>query len=95
MSFDVYVGDNFHYQEESEKYKKREYSSYEEALAAAQAIVDQFLQDNVDKHDSAEALLSSYKSYGDDPYILGEPKSHQFSAWKYAKEQCQRLYSNN
>lgn len=95
MSFAVYVDDNFNYQDESERYKKGEFASYDEALAVAQAIVDQFLQDNSAKYENAEELLSSYKSYGYDPYIVPGLENGRFSAWDYAETQCNKLYSTD
>ena len=93
MAFEVYVDDNFHYQDESERYKLGEYDSYDEALAAATGIVDRFLQENCSKHRQAEELLSAYKMFGDDPFIVPDTGSDRFSAWDYAKQQAEQLYS--
>ena len=44
MKYQLYVDDNFHYQDESERYLAGEYDTLEEALAAAKGIVDEFSQ---------------------------------------------------
>ena len=40
---------------------------------------------------SAEALYSSYTSFGEDPFIAGHDPRTTFSAWDYAKARCAEL----
>jgi hypothetical protein len=40
----VYVDDNFHYMDESERYKLGEFDTEEEAIHAANKLVDDFLK---------------------------------------------------
>lgn len=44
--FHLRVNDNFHYMAESEAYDYGQYNTYEEALIAAKAIVDEFFEFN-------------------------------------------------
>ena len=46
MKFHLRVYDNFHYMDESEAYNHGEYETYEEALIAAKAIVEEFFVGN-------------------------------------------------
>ncbi len=93
MTYTVYVGDNFRYMAgkgDDLGYKKGEYDSWEEAVAVAKGIVDEFLEDSLNDFDSPEKLIESYKLYGEDPYII--PNSRNFSAWDYAEKKCRRLF---
>ncbi len=88
----VFVDDNFHYQDESERYELGKFESYEEALAECRKIVDRFLEGH--SADSADALYELYVSFGEDPYIIGPDKGDDFSAWRYAKQRCKALFAS-
>ncbi len=81
------VYDNFHYGDESEAYDHGSYPTYEAAVIAAKAIVDEFLNQNWKPGIEPDDLLSQYSLYGEDPVILpNEPGEHErFSARKYAE----------
>lgn len=42
QEYTIYIDDNFHFMDESERYEQGTYSTYEEALAVAKGIVDEF-----------------------------------------------------
>jgi hypothetical protein len=84
----VRVGDNYHFPEIDE-YTDGFYSSYAEALVVCKEIVDGFLQAEYKPGMSAAALYGQYTSFGDDPYIIGDPS--RFSAWDYAKHRCHEM----
>jgi hypothetical protein len=90
--FTVYVDDNFHYQEEDERYVSGECDRYEEALTLCKTVVDEFLDDAIDQK-SADALYEYYKDFGPDPFIRPDLLNSRFSAWGYAKERCEILCS--
>jgi hypothetical protein len=90
MAYTVFVDDNFHYMDESERYQLGEFADYASAVAACKRIVDGYLAD-CDPSLSAEKMFSSYKSFGEDPWIKGDDPSCRFSAWTYAWERCQTL----
>lgn len=85
--FHLRVYENSHYMDESEAYNHGQYDTYEEALIAAKAIVDDFFEHNWQPGITPESLIGQYSLYGDDPVILpdehGEHES--FSARDYAK----------
>jgi hypothetical protein len=89
----VLVDDNFHYQDESERYEHGVYDTAADALAACRSIVDKCLQHEYQTSMTAEALYSQYVSFGNDPFIVvdGEGECVAFSAWDYAKECSEAL----
>ena len=77
MKYIVMVDDNFHYMDESERYKAGEYDTYEEAEEKCREIVRRSVEES--KYD-----FDNYTMFGDDPFIIGG----NFSAWEYAKRLC-------
>ena len=87
----VYVDDNFHHMDESERYKLGEYSSCEEAIEACKKIVDEFFSHTFDENITYEELYNGYTMYGEDPFIVSGDRDCSFSAWDYAKKRCRKL----
>jgi len=87
----VYVDDNFHYMDESERYKLGEFETCEEATAVCRRIVDEFLEQGYEKGMSFKELYKGYIGFGEDPFIVSGDKTCFFSAWDYAKERCRAL----
>jgi hypothetical protein len=94
MKYTVFVDDNFHYMDESYRYKLGVYPTWDEALQAAKAIVDEFLTENKAKTSSAEDLMAAYCHYGEDPFIDSPDAFKKFSARKYAQEKCKELFKS-
>lgn len=93
LSHGVYqlkVYDNFHYADESEAYVTGCYPTSDSALAAARGLVDQSLAEAYKPGMSPEDLLRTYRGFGDDPVVLGDP-AIAFSAWTYASERVETL----
>jgi hypothetical protein len=55
----VYVGDNFHYIDESERYKKGDFATLDEANAACKQMIDGFLKVGVEPDRTAAEGWSS------------------------------------
>ena len=89
--FEVFVDDNFHYQDESERYKQGEYDTWEAAVAGCKRLVDGELLHLYAPGDSALELYSSYTSFGEDPFIRPCPRGERFSAWEYARRRCDEI----
>jgi hypothetical protein len=87
----VYVDDNFHFLDESERYKLGEFKTCEEAVAVCMKIVDDFLEKGYQKGMSYKELYEGYTGFGEDPYIYTDDKNCFFSAWDYAKKRCREL----
>ncbi len=90
--FTVYVDDNYHYQDETERYKLGEFDLYEDAVVACKRIVDEFFS-GAQPGKTSEQLLREYQGYGEDPWITPEPTGTHFSAWSYAEQRCKTLTS--
>ncbi len=92
--FEVLVDDNFHYQDESERYKHGEYDTYEAAVEACKQIVDGDLLHLYKQGESAAELYYSYTSFGEDPFIRPSPSGEMFSAWNYARQRSKEICAN-
>ena len=91
MRYTVYVDDNFHYMDESERYRLGDFPTAEAAVAAAKKIVDEYLDSAYEPGMTAEELNHSYVCFGEDPYIVPQDPGSKFSAWDYARESCGEL----
>lgn len=90
--FTVFVDDNFHYMDPSERYRKGEFDTYAAAVAACEAIVEDFLSANHRSGMIAGELLAAYKTFGEDPFIVpGPPAGPSFSAWDCAARRCSAM----
>lgn len=80
----VRVWDNFHYMEEDEAYDLGSFDTFEEALAAAKARVEQSVAEHGFDYET-------YTGFGEDPGIICPPETEHphFSAWDYARELCE------
>ena len=88
--YTVFVDDNFHYMDESERYKLGEFADCASAMAACKRIVDEFLTTHGPKN-SATELYHQYVTFGEDPWISSEDSECKFSAWNYARERVKEL----
>ena len=85
------VDDNFHYQDEDERYEYGVFSTAEEAIAVCKRIVDNSLKDSYKPGITEEELYQSYTMFGDDPFVVAVDATDnrvEFSAWRYARERC-------
>lgn len=85
----VLVDDNFHYQNEEERYREGDYKTLDEALSKCRSIVDDFLKLAHKPGMSSKELYEHYCSFGGDPFIRGPEAG--FSAWTYAEQRCHDL----
>lgn len=90
-SYQVFIDDNFHYQDEDARYKLGDFETFEEAVAVCRKIVDEYLLENYKPGMTAGELSVNYTNFGDDPFIIGEPVPFRFSAWDYARERCRQI----
>jgi len=87
----VYVDDNFHYMDESERYLAGVYDDCQSAIERCREIVDRSILNEYKQGMSARALLERYKSFGDDPWISSSDEQCKFSAWSYAERRCKEI----
>ena len=88
--YTVFVDDNFHYMDESERYKLGEFTDCASAVAACKQIVDEFLT-SCDQNKSDAEIYHQYVSFGEDPSISSDDPECKFSAWNYARERAAML----
>ena len=89
--YQVYVDENSHYMDETERYSAGFFKDCAAAKATCCRIVDEFLLSNYREGMSADKLLSLYKSFGEDPWISSADEGCKFSAWGYAEERCEEI----
>ena len=92
--YQVYVDENSHYMDETERYSAGLFQDCEAARAECRRIVDDFLSANYREGMSAAKLLSLYKSFGEDPWISSADEGCKFSAWGYAEQRCEEICRN-
>lgn len=99
--YKVLVDDNFDYTDEERRYEHGSYSSLEDAISAAEMLVNRYLISVADSYlfsdqasnMTADELYKNYVSFGPDPFITSNTEEKiSFSAWDYAKVRCQELY---
>ena len=92
MKYQIAVDDNFHYMDESERYKYGDYETYREAYAACMKIIDDSLPTTNSNGLSADELYRGYVGFGEDPFIVPVPENRMaFAAWDYAKTRCNEI----
>lgn len=90
-TYTVYVDDNYHYMDESERYTKGEFATLDEAIAVCKQMVDEFLKGETNPDATPAERYAQYTGFGPDPFIgTDDPDvgSVPFSAWNYARERC-------
>ena len=90
-SYQVIVNDNFHYMDESERYRLAVFDSCPEAIAICKRLVDEYLLSAYKPGMTAAQLWTSYSTFGEDPYIFTTGEQCPFSAWDYARQRCEEL----
>jgi hypothetical protein len=89
MPFTVMVEENSDY---GSRYTHGEFVTWEKALAECRRIVDADLDEQLEPGMQAGLLITQYRFFGRDPYILGDgPGGQRFSAWDYAEERAIEL----
>ena len=92
MTFRVRVDDNYHYMDEDARTTLGDFQTLGAAIAAAKALVDDFLTSAYRPGLTAEELFHEYTGFGEDPFIEGPGLSGvPFSAWDYARQRCAQL----
>lgn len=87
----VYVDENSHYMDESERRLAGNYDDCRAAIEACKRIVERSLEEQYQEGMAAEQLLRQYKSFGEDPWISSGDGNCKFSAWDYAEQRCNEI----
>ncbi|MDX2419159.1 MAG: hypothetical protein QNK19_16995 [Xanthomonadales bacterium] len=81
--YKVYVDDNYHYMDESERIAVGSYNSLEEALEKCKEITIRSLEDLFEKDITPDKLHTQWLMFGEDPFIVGGDGPVPFSARKF------------
>ena len=95
-NYRVLINDNAHYMDEGERADHGVFANGDEAVAACKEIVDDELNTMLKPGMTAKELYRLYVAFGPDPFVVplnSEDPDVSFSAWTYAKEQCEHLVS--
>ena len=90
MKYRVTIADNFHYMDESAYMDGGAFATYADALAQAQAIVDESLRSNWQAGDAPDDLMARYTMFGEDPFIV-PAEGEIFSAREYARTRVEAV----
>lgn len=89
MKYHVYLDDNFHYGDESERLSAGGFETLDEATTRARTIVEESLAHLREPGMTTDQLLAQFALFGDDPFIVGPSAegsdSPLFSARDYAR----------
>jgi hypothetical protein len=92
--YKVFVDDNFHYQDESERYEYGQFQELGEAIATCRRLVDADLVHMASNARDASDLYGLWVMFGTDPFILLEPPAPgavPFAANRYARSRCRAI----
>lgn len=91
--FSVFIDDNFHYMDESERVLHSTFTSYQTAVEAMKVIIDRSLLDLYKPGMAAEELYSLFTGFGEEPFITPLDGNSMFSARTYARTRCDEICS--
>ena len=97
-TYSVYVDDNYDLPPDDGRYKLGDFATLEKAIAACKAMVDEYLKGHVPPDGAAAERYKQYTQFGPDPFIVTDDPAvghPPFSAWDYAKEQCEEGQDKN
>lgn len=91
--YKVYMDDNFHFMDESERYCAGTFDTAKGAINACKRIVEQSLNESLQNAKTADELARSYKMFGEDPWISCREKDIEFNAWDYATKRSKEIFA--
>lgn len=90
--FKIFVDDNYHYMDKSERYEVGSYDSLEEAVNKCRELTIRSLKDLYEKGITPEKLKTQWLMFGEDPYVFGGHGAVPFSARKFiSTELCKEI----
>jgi len=90
--YSVFVDDNYHYGDESERVAHGKFRKLDDAIAACRKITRDSLRSFYEPGMTVDKLKAQWLLFGDDPFIRGSDVSVPFSARQYLSEElCQQI----
>ena len=94
--YKIFVDDNYHYMDESERYTVGSCDSLEEAVNKCKEITIKSLKDLYEKGITPEKLKAQWVMFGEDPYVFGGDGAVPFSARKFiSTELCKEIIDSS
>ena len=91
MMYRLYIDENPRYADTSSRVQRATFATYEEALAAARTIVDDYLRDNHEPGMSPDDLFESFLTSGECPFIMPDDEREPFVGQDYARARCGQI----
>ena len=93
--YKIYVDDNYHYMDESERHVADSYSSLEEAVERCKELTIKSLEEFYEDGITPENLSAQWAMFGEDPFVFGGDGSVPFSARKFiTTELCRTIIAS-
>ena len=90
--FKIFVDDNYHYMDESERYAAGSYDSLDEAVNKCKELTIKSLENLYEKGITPEKLQIQWSMFGEDPYVFGGCGAVPFSARRFVStELCKEI----
>jgi hypothetical protein len=90
--YEVFVDDNYHHMDESNRYSGGSYDSLEKAIHKCRELTIKSLEYFYEPGITPEKLSAQWAMFGEDPYIFGTDGPVPFSARKFiTNELCQEI----
>jgi hypothetical protein len=90
--FKIFVDDNYHYMDKSERYVVGSYDSLEDAVNKCRELTIRSLKNLYEKGITPEKLKTQWVMFGEDPYVFGGDGVVPFSARKFiSTELCKEI----
>ncbi len=90
--YKVFVDDNYHYADQSERYSVGSYGSLPEAIDKCKEITINSLKHFYEKGITPDKLSAQWSMFGEDPYVFTGEGSVPFSARKFITiELCKEI----
>jgi len=94
--YKVFIDDNYHYMDASERSAVGSYDSLDEALVKCKEITVSSLNDLYEKGISPEKLSAQWSMFGEDPFVVGGVGGVPFSARKFVTtELCKAIIDSH
>jgi len=83
----VYIDDNYHYMDESERMSVGSFESLEDAIEKCKELTLESLEHLYEEGITPEKLHAQWLMFGDDPFIRGSEVSVPFSAREFVTQE--------
>jgi hypothetical protein len=94
MTYQVFIDDNFHYMDPEHQSAGQQFATLEEAVRYCRRFVDDVLISNYRLGMPCYELLTQYRLFGEDPFVMSSEGGVPFSARDYATARIREVYGD-